>query len=348
MNSGNALAGLIRQVHSQDGAEPADGDLLARYTTGDGEAFAALVRRYGGLVLGVTRRQLAGRGADDVFQATFLALARAAGRLETRPTLANWLYTVALRQARKARARDARRESLESTITVRRVAADPLDEITGRELLQVIDEELARLPERFRLPVLLCCVQGLSREEAAARLGWSEGTVKGRLERGRRRLAVRLAGRGLAPAVLLAPLATITVPAELLARTSELAVAPWSKAVPSSVASLAALGPPRSLGLVALLAGCVLAAGLGGWRSPPREESLGSRSRRRRSPLRRNPRRRAASRWTTRSPKEANSGSAPVGSGTGRLSRIYPSPRTANSRLPAAAPTGSATSASTT
>src|SRR5206468_5814511 len=135
-------------------------------------------------------------------------------KLGGRPVLANWLYTVALRQARKARAGDARREARDRAAPPAAEGTDPLDEITARELLQVIDDELARLPDRLRLPVLLCCVQGLSREEVAARLGLSEGTVRGRLERGRRRLAARLAARGLAPsALLLAPLAALAVPA---------------------------------------------------------------------------------------------------------------------------------------
>jgi RNA polymerase sigma factor (sigma-70 family) len=268
MSSGNALAGLVRQVRSRDGGEAADAELLAQYAgLRDEAAFAALVRRYGGLVLGVARRQLAGpQQADDVFQATFLALARAAGRLRRDTPLATWLYTVALRQARKTRGRDFRREALERAAQPQAAGADPLDEITGRELLQVIDEELARLPDRFRLPVLLCCVQGLSREEAAARLGWSDGAVKGRLERGRRRLAARLAARGLAPsAVLLAPLAAVAVPAELFARTVALTANPWAESVPPAVAALATSGSTRAVWPVALLAGCALAAGLVGW-----------------------------------------------------------------------------------
>src|SRR5262249_48060325 len=154
--------------------------------------------------------------AEDVFQATFLALARSAATLGGQPTLANWLYTVALRQARKARARAARRTALELAAPPRPASGgDPLDEITGRELLRALDDELARLPDRLRLPVLLCGVQGLSREEAARRLGCSDGVVKGRLERGRRRLAARLAARGLAPsALVLAPLAAVAVPAD--------------------------------------------------------------------------------------------------------------------------------------
>src|SRR5262245_31231670 len=107
MSSGNALTGVIRQIRSGAGTEPTDEELLTRYVRGaadgrgasDGEeAFAAVVRRYGGLVLGVARRQLADiQQADDVFQATFLALARKAGGLTRRTPLANWLYTVALR-----------------------------------------------------------------------------------------------------------------------------------------------------------------------------------------------------------------------------------------------------------
>src|SRR5262245_16612317 len=138
MGSGNTLTGVIRQIRSQAGGEPADHELLSHYArTGDGAAFRALVERHGGLVLGVARRQLSDRHrAEDVFQATFLALARSAGRLERHAALANWLYTVALRQARKARGRDARRQTLEQAAPVRTEAGtDPLDEITARELL---------------------------------------------------------------------------------------------------------------------------------------------------------------------------------------------------------------------
>src|SRR5437899_955066 len=75
--------------------------------------------------------------------------------------------------------------------------ADPLDELSARELLQVLDEELPRLPEVYRLPVILCCLEGRSQEEAAAQLGWTPGSLKGRLERGRKRLHARLVRRGL-------------------------------------------------------------------------------------------------------------------------------------------------------
>ncbi|QJW97137.1 sigma-70 family RNA polymerase sigma factor [Frigoriglobus tundricola] len=264
MNSAADLTNAIRHLRAPSGGALGDPELLDHYARDhDQAAFAALVWRYGPLVLGVARRQVADRHrAEDVFQATFLALARSATKLGGRAVLANWLYTVALRQARKARAHAARRAALEGAAPPRpRGGADPLAEITGRELLQVIDDELARLPDRLRLPVLLCCVQGLSREEAVRRLGWSEGTLRGRLERGRRKLAARLTARGLAPsAVLLAPLAAVVVPADLLAHATELGAAPWSQSVPPVVAALATAATHRPLLPAVAIAGCLLTA----------------------------------------------------------------------------------------
>jgi RNA polymerase sigma factor (sigma-70 family) len=265
MSSGESLKGVVRHLRSQLGDAPADIELLTRYAQRrDEAAFAALVRRHGSLVFGVARRQLADSDqAEDVFQATFLALARSAVRLGRPVSLASWLYTVALRQARKVRLRATRRAAREQALLPRPPAADPLDEITGRELVSLIDEELARLPEAYRLPLLLCGVQGLSREEAARQLGWSDGVVKGRLERGRRQLAARLAKRGIAPStMLLAPLAAVVVPDRLEARAVHLAVAPWSRSIPATVAVLAAAGmPPRLLPLGAFF-GSLLVVGL--------------------------------------------------------------------------------------
>jgi RNA polymerase sigma factor (sigma-70 family) len=269
MNSATNLTGVIRRLRATSTGTPTDGELLASYTRqGDELAFAMLVQRYGGLVLGVARRQLADhQQAEDVFQATFLALARSANKLAAKTPLANWLYTVALRQARKLRAHVYCREELERTAPPARAAeADPLATISGRELVQVIDDELARLPDKYRLPVLLCCVHGLSREKVAEQLGWSEGMVKGRLERGRRRLAERLAVRGLAPSiVILAPLAAVVVPSELLARTNTQALAPWSSAISPRVLALAALAAPHRLLPITVTACGLLVAGLVGW-----------------------------------------------------------------------------------
>ncbi len=264
MSSDALLTSVQRYLQNQVGGAT-DAELLARYAQGrDEAAFAAVVHRYGGLVLGVARRQLADRQqAEDVFQATFLALARSANRVGQRAPLANWLYTVALRQARKARLQAERRKAREQARPAPPPTLDPLEEISGRDLLRVVDEELARLPEKYRLPVLLCCVRGLSREEAARQLGWPAGVVKGRLERGRQRLAARLTERGLAPAALvLAPLAAGAVPGELLARTTALSAAPWSSAVSATVRALAASSGPRRL-LPAVVLCCALAvAGL--------------------------------------------------------------------------------------
>ena len=182
MSSGENLQGVVRKLREQLGGETADVDLLARYAERrDEAAFAALVRRYGGLVFGLACRQLPDRHeAEDVFQATFLALARSASRLGRQGSLANWLYTVALRLARKARLRAARRAAREQGAASRPAPSpDPLAEMTGRELVHVLDEELGRLPERYRQPLLLCGVQGLARDEAARQLGWSSGVFKG-------------------------------------------------------------------------------------------------------------------------------------------------------------------------
>jgi RNA polymerase sigma factor (sigma-70 family) len=230
MSSGEILTGVVRHLRRQCGDAPSDGDLLVRFAAGrDEAAFAELVRRHGGLVLGVARRQLGDRQrAEDVFQATFLALARQAPRLGRPDSLVNWLYTVALRQARKTQLAVSRRAARHARLAPAPAPADPLSEITGRELVLVLDEELARLPEAYRLPLLLCAVEGLSREEAAQRLGWSPGAVKGRLERGRELLRGRLAARGMTvPAVLaglLAADATAAVPRTLIQATARAAV----------------------------------------------------------------------------------------------------------------------------
>jgi RNA polymerase sigma factor (sigma-70 family) len=197
------LSGFLRhfrrQVVLHNTGETTDGDLLQRFARGaDGDAFAALVQRHGPLVLGVCRRVLRQeQDAEDAFQATFLVLARKAGSIGQPEQLGNWLYGVASRVARKARADAARKRAREHR------AADaptrqPAHEADGEDLRQVLDDEVRRLPDRFRAPFVLCCLQDLTREEAAARLGWSAGAVKGMLERGRELLRSRLVRRGVA------------------------------------------------------------------------------------------------------------------------------------------------------
>jgi RNA polymerase sigma factor (sigma-70 family) len=188
-----------RQVVLRDADELTDRDLLRRVGHGPGgDAFAALVQRYGPMVLGVCRRVLRQeQDAEDAFQATFLVLARKAGSIRQPERLGNWLYGVASRVARKARADAARRRARQQQVTDV-PTSQPDHETDWEEVRQVLDEEVGRLPDKFRDPLVLCCLQGMTREDAAARLGWSPGAVKGMLERGRELLRSRLTRRGVA------------------------------------------------------------------------------------------------------------------------------------------------------
>jgi RNA polymerase sigma factor (sigma-70 family) len=181
-------------------AEGADADWLARFVANrDEAAFALVVGRHGPMVWRLCRR-ITGDAhlAEDCFQATFLALARQAASIRRPNALAAWLYGVAYRVAAKARAEHRRRETLGTEAVTEFPDPRPhaLDRLTGRELMLVFEMELQRLPESYRLPIVLCCLEGLSLEEAAGRLGWTAGSVKGRLERGRARLHARLLRRG--------------------------------------------------------------------------------------------------------------------------------------------------------
>ena len=133
--------------------------------------------------------------AEDVFQATFLALSRRADRLRRPEALPGWLHRTAHHLGLHAARARARRLRAEANTPAPRPAEPP--DLDARELLAILDVELARLPDRLRLPLVLCCLEGLTQDEAAARLGWSPGSVKGRLERGRRLLRDRLSRRGL-------------------------------------------------------------------------------------------------------------------------------------------------------
>jgi RNA polymerase sigma factor (sigma-70 family) len=184
-----------------------DAELLDRFARlHDQDAFAALAARHGPMVLNACRRLLGdAHAAEDAFQATFLVLARRAGVLRRPEALAGWLYGVAHRVAREARRRDARpHRGLAEVPDVLDPRPDPLAELTARDLLRVVEEEVQCLPPVQRLPVVLCCFEGLSQEEAARRLGCTVGAVKGRLERGRSRLNARLVRRGLGLSVALA------------------------------------------------------------------------------------------------------------------------------------------------
>ena len=193
---------LLRHIHrlreGQIAVAQTDGQLLEQFIQcGEESAFTALMRRHGPLVWGVCRRLLRNeQDAEDVFQATFLVLARQAGRIRCAGALSSWLYGVAQRLALRARADSARRRRHEAQAHSD-TAAQAEDKLLWSELRAALDEELGRLPEKCRTPLLLCYFEGLTQDEAARRMGCKPRTVKARIERGRRLLRVRLSGRGL-------------------------------------------------------------------------------------------------------------------------------------------------------
>jgi RNA polymerase sigma factor (sigma-70 family) len=177
------------------------------------------------MVFRVCRRVLGHeQDAEDAFQATFLVLARRARTVSWQPSAANWLHKAAYHVALRAKAAAARRRAREAH-PCDRACDDALDELTARELLGVLDEELSALPERYREPLVLCYLEGTTRDEAGRQLGCPLGTLKSRLERGRELLARRLARRGISLAAALAAAemgvsaASADLPSELLETT---------------------------------------------------------------------------------------------------------------------------------
>jgi RNA polymerase sigma factor (sigma-70 family) len=177
--------------------------LLERYLERRDEvAFEALVARHGPMVLGVCRRMLDSQpDVEDAFQATFLVLVRRARQLGPQDAIGPWLHGVAARVAQRARCEAARRRRFES-IQIDAAASPPTDTPADAELAELLDQELRRLPPKYRSPIVLCYLEGQTHEEAARELKWPVGTVKGRLARARGLLRDRLARRGLAPAML--------------------------------------------------------------------------------------------------------------------------------------------------
>ena len=166
-------------------------------------AFTVLVRRHGPMIFRACRAILRDpHAAEDAFQATFLVLARSAGRLWVRGSLGPWLLSVARRVAYCART-DASRQRAHERTAVEWAAPATVDP-GWDDRDAILHEELVRLPEKYRTAVVLCDLEGLTQEQAARQLGWPDGTVRSRLARGRERLRERLTRRGLAPAVVLA------------------------------------------------------------------------------------------------------------------------------------------------
>jgi RNA polymerase sigma factor (sigma-70 family) len=203
----------IRRVVEDPGIRQLpDPILLQRFTDHrDAAAFHALLLRHGAMVLDVCRSVLRNEDdAEDAFQATCLVLARRAGSIRKRASVGSWLHSVAHRTARKVRLRSATRRKNEARTRAQPAAV--ADDLPWREVREVLHEELAKLSERYRLPLVVCYLESRTQEEAAAELGMAGSTLKERLERGRSLLRARLVRRGLGPgAVALAaawPIAT--------------------------------------------------------------------------------------------------------------------------------------------
>src|SRR5229473_8244820 len=187
----NKVIGHLRSVLSkQDAAELTDGDLVKRYLQQrDEAAFEALVRRHGPMVMGVCRRVLhTSHDAEDAFQATFLVLVRKASTLRSPGLVANWLHGVAYRTALHARKHSAKRRAKEAKV----VREPQTPEDTWADLRPVLDQELQRLPAKYRAVLVLCDLEGKTRKEAARQIGCPEGTVASRLASARVMLAKRL------------------------------------------------------------------------------------------------------------------------------------------------------------
>lgn len=195
------LPALKRVVLVRQTADRTDGQLLGAFVADrDPDAFAGLVRRHGPMVFGVCRRVVGDHAtAEDAFQAVFLVLARRAATVKPREQVGNWLYGVAYRTAMKARTVQARRRSREKQVdAMPEPPAPPTPEDVWSDLRPVIDEELARLPDKLRLPVVLCDLEGRPQREVARSLGVPPATLATRLASARRLLADRLTRRGVA------------------------------------------------------------------------------------------------------------------------------------------------------
>jgi RNA polymerase sigma factor (sigma-70 family) len=267
---GEAIGELRTLLHWGTIGSWTDSELLSEFVAGnDGSepALRVLIDRHGPVVLGVCRRVLGDEdAAEDAFQATFLVLVRKAGTLRDSNQFGNWLYGVALRVARKERAKMMRRRTVERQASHAR-PRHAGDDVEREELRSVVDEEVGRLPERYRIPLVLCYMQGLRHEEVARRLGCPVGTVESWLSRGREKLRARLTRRGLSPSLLgFAPVLRSPSPSAALAeRTLEAAATLPLRQIGSFAATAYQLGFPiatPSLRLGAATLVMVISSGL--------------------------------------------------------------------------------------
>jgi len=248
---------LLRRAGRKDQGVASDAALLQRFIDQcDETAFETLVWRHGPLVMGTCRRMLRdGHDAEDAFQATFLVLFRKAGSVRCRRSLGSWLFKVAYRVALRTRSRACGRQEQQQAQLDPPAPASAPDPL-GADVRPILDEQLQRLPEKYRAPLVLHYLEGMTVAQVAEELGWPPGTVSVRLDRAKRLLRKRLLARGLALSA--APLAfelghamaSAPVPAGLVAATVQAAqayaTAPLAGTVPASVGALVE-GETRSM-----------------------------------------------------------------------------------------------------
>jgi RNA polymerase sigma factor (sigma-70 family) len=233
---------LLRAARRRDAEGQSDGQLLQQFLARrDETAFAALVGRHGPMVLGVCRRILGNAAdAEDAFQAAFIVLVRKAASLTARAVLGDWLHGVARRTALNTKRAAARRREKEAAMA----RPETQHEDVRDDRLILLDEALSRLPKKYREAIVLCELEGRTRREAAERLGWPEGTVAGRLARGRALLAKQMLRKGVGVSAG-ALAASACVPAALASSTIKAAMriaagqAATTGAISASVAALA-------------------------------------------------------------------------------------------------------------
>jgi RNA polymerase sigma factor (sigma-70 family) len=237
---------LIRRICTlcaDDESAHSDAELVERFARGDEPAFETLLNRHGPMVLRVCRRLLPSeQDAEDVFQATFLVLARNVSSLRKTASVGPWLFGTACRIATKCRAAAGRREAAGS-LEIPAAPDDLLNRLSAREAAKILHEELAQLPRKYRDAIVLCHLQGKTRDEAAGELGCPLGTLKDRLLRGKEILRIRLTRRGvsLSTAMLAGLLSETVCPAavsEVLARATIQAVFEPAQRLSASVADL--------------------------------------------------------------------------------------------------------------
>jgi RNA polymerase sigma factor (sigma-70 family) len=266
-----SIGPLLRQLRKildpTHGPSVGDAELLDRFVQQrDEAAFELLVWRHQRMVLGVCRRVLGNaHDVEDAFQAAFLTLARKAASLRRQGAVAGWLHKVAYHIALRARKNAAKQKTVELAPTELVSLPDPTEDVIRRDLAAVLDEEVSRLPQKYRLPVVLCYLEGMTYPEAGRQLGLPIGTLSARLTRARDLLRTRLLRRGIGvPGAMLAAVlgeqTSSAAPAALVNTTVKTAAG----AVSASVAALtegvlrSMLVTKLKIGMAAMLAGLVV------------------------------------------------------------------------------------------